>query len=92
MSYKIIISKNFEKRFNKLSDYLKERVKKILIDLENNLLGSSLKGDLSGFYSIHFERNKYRIIYFLNDVHIEIVAVHVGKRTDSFYTELKKKI
>lgn len=92
MIYKIVLSKNFEKKYRKLPTFIQERVKKILLSLEKSLLGDPLKGDLSGFYSIHFEGNKYRLIYFLKDNRIEIVAVHVGKRTECFYDDFRRKL
>lgn len=87
--YEVIISLEFRKCFKKLEKRLQERVKKILNNLEERLIGEALKGDLVGFYSVHFENNKYRLIYFKENSRIEILALHVGKRTNKFYDNFK---
>lgn len=83
--FRVLLSENFHKQFEELETSLQERVKKILRQLETQLKGSPLKGNLKGFYSVHFEGNKYRLIYYRCDNHIEILVVAVGKRDDHFY-------
>ena len=90
--YEVIVSKEFNKSFKKLQKKLQERVRKILKKLEKHLIGIPLKGDLQGFYSVHFERNKYRLIYFKEKDIIQVLVVHVGKRTTNFYEEFKKEL
>ena len=90
--YEVIISLEFKKSFKKLEKKIQDRVRKILEKLQTNLIGEALKGDLQNFYSVHFERNKYRLIYFKQDHRIEILAVHVGKRTNRFYDDFKKEL
>ena len=90
--YKVILSQNFTKEFYKLEKNIQERVRKILKILEVRLLGEPLKGDLKGFYSVHFERNKYRLIYHKEDEKIEVLVLYVGKRTNKFYENFKKQI
>jgi len=88
--YQVILTLHFRKMLAKLDSALQKRVKKVLHNLEDSLVGEQLIGDLKGYYSVHFEHNRYRMIYFKEDDKLEILAVHVGKRTDSFYNELKK--
>jgi len=88
--YEVIISKTFKKKYDKLPQKIKEIAKKILIKLQYELLGEQLKGDLKGIYSIHFDRNHYRILYTKDKNSIKIILLHIGKRTNSFYGTYKK--
>jgi addiction module RelE/StbE family toxin len=88
--YKVVISKTFKKKFDKLPTNIRERAKKLILQLETELIGEALLGDLKGLYSIHFERNKYRIIYTKNKNSIEIILLHIGKRNNSFYDTFRK--
>ncbi len=91
VDYEVKASPEFKEQLHTLEKHLQERVKKILIKLPTrNWRKDALKGDLKGFYSYHFEKNKYRIIYRVEDHIFKILAIHVGKRTDDFYKELKK--
>ncbi|MDD3175900.1 MAG: type II toxin-antitoxin system RelE/ParE family toxin [Candidatus Nanoarchaeia archaeon] len=90
--YEVIISENFKKKFYKLSKPLQERVRKILDKLKYILCGEALKGDLQTFYSVHFENNKYRLIYQKEDHVIRILVLHVGRRKDDFYNKLKQEL
>lgn len=92
IKYKVVVSLEFKKEFYKLPNNLQERVKKILKKLETRLFGDTLQGDLRGFYSVHFERNKYRLIYVKEDNILKLLAVHVGKRTNRFYKEFKEEL
>jgi addiction module RelE/StbE family toxin len=87
--YDIIISKTFKKKFDKLPKIIRDRAKMIINKLHYEIVGEALIGDLKGLYSIHFEKNKYRIIYGKNKS--KIFLVHIGKRTNSFYEKFKKK-
>ena len=88
--YEVILSPLFEKEFRKLENAIQQRVRKILDKLKYNLIGEALKGDLKGFYSVHFENNKYRLIYYKENNRIEVLVVHVGIRTKKFYEEFKR--
>ena len=90
--YKVIVSPEFKKEFYKLSKNIQERVRKILKKLETRPTGSPLKWNLKGFYSVHFKNNHYRLIYVREDKIIKIMALHVGKRTNTFYKEFEKEI
>ena len=89
--YKVVYSELFEKELCSLEKSIQERVRKILIILETRLIGIPLKGDLKGFYSVHFERNRYRLIYTVSKTAIQVLVVHVGKRTERFYADFQKK-
>lgn len=92
MNYKVIVSPEFRKEFYKLPNSIQQRVKKILVKLETRPSGDPLKGELRGFYSVHFNNNHYRLIYLREDRLIKIMAVHVGKRTNDFYKKFKEEI
>ncbi len=88
--YEVIISSEFSKQFYHLPKKIQDRARKILSELEKRLKGYKLKGDLLGFYSVHFERNKYRLIYYKEENTIKILAVQVGLRKKNFYKDFKK--
>jgi len=90
--HKVVLSDSFTKSFYKLEKTIQERVRKILEKLEVVLIGEPLKGDLKGFYSVHFEKNKYRLIYYKEQNNIEVLVLHVGRRTDRFYEDFKKQM
>lgn len=91
-TYEVIVSPEFKKEFYKLSNNIQERVRKILKKLETRPSGSPLKWNLRGFYSVHFNNNHYRLIYVKEDKIIKIMALHVGKRTNTFYKEFENEI
>ena len=88
--YQVILSLEFQKAFYKLPNPIQERVRKIIAKMENKLIGEPLKGDLKDFYSVHFESNRYRLIYYKENNVIKILVLHVGKRTKNFYEEFKR--
>jgi addiction module RelE/StbE family toxin len=92
VQYEVEVSPEFKEEFYELEKYIQERVRKILKKLETNLCGEVLKGDLSGFYAVHFEKNHYRLIYAKEDNILKILAVHVGKRTNDFYQKFKEEL
>ncbi len=91
-NYEVIVSPEFKKEFHKLPKPIQERVRKILKKLEIRPSGSPLKWKLKGFYSVHFNDNHYRLIYMKEDNLIKIMALHVGKRTNTFYKEFENEI
>lgn len=91
-TYEVIVSPEFKKEFYKLPNKIQERVRKILKKLEMRPTGSPLKWNLKGFYSVHFNNNHYRLIYVREDKIIKIMALHVGKRTNTFYKEFEAEM
>jgi len=91
-AYEVLVSPEFKKEFYKLPNTIQMRVRKILKKLETRPSGSPLKWNLKGFYSVHFNRNHYRLIYVKEDKVIKIMALHVGKRTNTFYKEFEAEI
>ncbi len=92
MRYNLVISKTFKKKFDKLPPKIKDRAKKLLEKLQLELIGEPLIGDLKGLCSIHFEKNKYRILYTKNKNSIDVILVHIGKRNNSFYDNFRKNL
>lgn len=91
-TYEVIVSPEFKKEFYKLPSPIQERVRKILKKLESRPTGSPLKWNLKGFYSVHFNNNHYRLIYVKEEKIIKLMALHVGKRTNTFYKEFENEI
>ena len=90
--YKVIISPVCKEEFDALEKKLQDRVRKILEKLRTRLCGEKLQGALKDFWSVHFERNKYRLIYKKDKGVIEILILSIGKKTDNFYENLEKKL
>lgn len=90
--YEVIVSPKFKKEFYKLPKEIQRMARKQLDKLEYNLVGDPLKYELVGFYSIHFFRNKYRVIYSKEDDILKVLAVHIGKRTGDFYKKFKEEL
>ncbi len=91
VNYDVEVSPEFQVHLRKLQKNLQERIKKILGQLPSrNWKKDALTGDLQGFYSHHFEKNRYRIIYRVEDHIFKILAIYVGKRNDNFYKTLKE--
>ena len=91
-TYDVVVSPEFRKEFRKLPNTIQERVRKILKKLETRPTGSPLKWNLKGFYSVHFNSNHYRLIYVREDNLIKIMALYVGKRTNTFYKKFEEEI
>jgi mRNA interferase RelE/StbE len=91
--YEVLVSLEFERELKKLSRDMQEIAKKKLKELETNpRKGDPLKYDLMGFYSLHFHRNKYRIIYTIEENIVKVLALAIGKRTDDFYKHLEEEL
>ena len=87
--YTVVLSLEFKKEFYKLSKQIQKIAKAQLKKLETNpKKGIRLKHELFEFYSLHFFRNKYRIIYTIEEDVVRVLAVHIGKRTKDFYKKL----
>ncbi len=91
-TYEVIVSPDFKKEFYKPPSPIQKRVRKILEKLKTRPTGSPLKWSLKGFYSVHFNKNHYRLIYVKEEKIIKIMALHVGKRTNTFYKEFEDEI
>ena len=71
----------FEDMFGKLDKGIRIKAKKELEKLpERNFKREALSGDLAGFYSHHFYKNNYRIIYKKDDKKFIIYAIWIEKR------------
>jgi mRNA-degrading endonuclease RelE of RelBE toxin-antitoxin system len=91
VEYKIEISPEFKEKFSNLDKGVQDRARKELEKLPTrNHKNNVLKWDLTGFYAQHFWKNKYRIIYIIEDHILKILAIWIGKRNDNFYNDLKK--
>ncbi len=89
----MIVSEEFSKEFYKLPPNVQQIAKKRLKMLEENpFKGEPLKYELLGFYSLHFEGNRYRMIYTIKEDTIEVLALSIGKRVDNFYKKVQELI
>lgn len=93
IKYTVIVSPKFKREFRKLPKEIKEEAKKKLKMLETRpYCGTRLKHKLSDFYSIHFHKNKYRIIYIIEDKIVKILVLAIGKRTKDFYKKFEREL
>lgn len=90
-SYDVEITLKFEEMFDELDKSMRIITKKELENLpKRNFKREALKGDLAGFYSHHFYKNQYRIIYKIDNKKLIIYAVWVEKKHDQKYGDFKK--
>jgi len=71
---RVLLTRRFEKNFNKLDDKTQARIKDAVLKLKDEPeLGKSLTGDLAGEYSLRV--GTYRILYVIqgDDVIVETV-------------------
>jgi len=91
--FSIKVSDNCEKKYHKISkrdNNLRNTVEKILEDLKYNpYLGQKLHVNFNGCRSIHFLKNKYRIVYQIYEDKGEILILEIGHRKNS-YSDLAK--
>ena len=91
VEYDVEISPLFKEELENLDNGIRKMAKKALLSLPNrNHKNHSLKHELVGFYSHHFYKNKYRIIYTIEDHILKILAISIGKRDDKFYDKIKE--
>ena len=90
VKYEVIVSPKFKKEFYKLSKEIQKQARKKLKMLETRpYCGTRLKHKLSDFYSIHFHKNQYRIIYTIEKKIVKVLALAIGKRTKDFYKKVE---
>ena len=82
-----------QKKFHKISkreNNLRHTVEKIIEDLKYNpYLGQKLHVNFNGCRSIHFLKNKYRIVYQIYEDKGELLILEIGHRKDC-YADLAK--
>ncbi len=85
--YSVVLSKNAEKKIDKLYAPVRERIKrwieKNLEGCENpHRLGKPLEGELAGFW--RYRVGDYRIVAEIQDDKIIIFVINVDKRNDIY--------
>ena len=92
----VIATRRFNRDFDNLEDRIKDFVRKIIKGLEygekiKGAFHSPLTGDLKGYTSIHFDENRYRLIYQETKDKLKIFLLSVGKRSngEDFYDKFK---
>ena len=76
IKYEVIISPKFLKEFGRLPREIREEAKKKLKMLETRpYCGTRLRHKLSDFWSIHFHKNKYRIIYTIEEKIVKVLII-----------------
>lgn len=79
MSYVVIFLHEFTKRFRRLPNSMKVRVRQRIVELsENPYLGIRLVGELSGYWKERI--GKYRIIYRIDDAKKTVVMYDIDLR------------
>ena len=93
--FNLIVLEYSQKKFQKLTkrdNKLRNTVEDILNDLRNNpFQGKKLNVNFDGCRSIHFLKNKYRIIYAIFEDKKEILVLEIGHRKDC-YSDLAKAL
>ncbi|MEW6068351.1 MAG: type II toxin-antitoxin system RelE/ParE family toxin [Nitrospirota bacterium] len=99
MAYKIEFIPDAESDFKSLDKSLqREATKKIDALSENPFLGKPLGNkfgiDLTGFYKLYFHKKKYRIVYRILGVYIEVIEIFgIGKRDkEEIYRLVAKRL
>ena len=93
----VVVSPEFRKDFDKLDTDLQNKVREILRSIEygEKIEGVShipLRGDLTGFTSVHFNSNCYRLIYKPMKDKFKVLVLTIGPRGDEgdIYDKLRK--
>ena len=85
MSYEILLIKATQDDYNKLDGTIKKQAKAQLLKLTvspelGQPLGKKMGLDLTGYCSLHFYGNKYRIVYKVDEGKKQVVVVGIGLR------------
>ena len=98
MSYRIALTETAVSALESIKNPItRERiVEKIDLLAEHPALGKPLRGPLSGYRSVRAARNRYRIIYRVEEkkevVLVVAVGIRKGKDRDDIYRELRRFI
>lgn len=94
MSYKIQLLRSAEKDIKQLDKPIRRKIREELLKLSSDpSIGQKLKGNLSIYWSHHFnyDRVDYRIIYEIIEYKLVIEIVMVGSR-ENIYQQLLRRI
>ncbi len=82
MKYKIFVTAEFEKEFQKLDKAIKQRVVAKIKELEGNpKIGKPLRYDLKGLWSLRI--GKYRVIYTIRENEVYLITIKHRKKAYS---------
>jgi len=86
MKFKVILTQESKKDFDRLDGSIKKIVLKKLIQLESNPflgkpLGNKAGIDLTGYYKL-YAAGKIRIVYQVIKQELMIIVISIGKRED----------
>ncbi|WP_456487493.1 type II toxin-antitoxin system RelE family toxin [Candidatus Alkanophaga liquidiphilum] len=83
MTYQVVVSRKFDRRFSNLSREVQDRiVEKLKALQERPELGKPLKGKLRGLRSLRV--GKYRIIYQVDEDSKVVRVITVGRREEVY--------
>lgn len=87
MSYKVVLTERFTKKFEKLDHYTQLMISKWIMKNLNNcdnprLHGKALVGNKKGFW--RYRIGDYRIIASINDKELIIYAMEIGHRKEIY--------
>jgi len=85
MGYDVLLIRAAQDDYNSLDGTIKKQVKAQLRKLTVNPelgrpLGNKMGLDLTGYCSLHFYGNKYRIVYKIDGGKKQVVVVGIGRR------------
>jgi mRNA interferase RelE/StbE len=82
MAYKFAFTPKAKKDFDALDRAVKVQVQKVIDKIESNsdprVFGEKLTGNLAGY--IKYRAGKYRIVAYLQDEVVTVLAIAIGKR------------
>ncbi|AUI88960.1 addiction module toxin RelE (plasmid) [Vibrio azureus] len=82
MTYKLKFDRKAKKAFDKLGEPVKSQFKAKLREVLTNphIVGSALRGRLSGCYKLKLKSSGYRLVYKVEDGELTILVLAIGKR------------
>jgi len=85
MDYEVLLIRAAQQDYDRLDGTIKKQGKTQLGKLKfspelGHLLGKKLEMDLIGYRCLHFYKNKYRIVYKVDEEKRQVIVVGIGRR------------
>ena len=85
MPYEVLLIKDAQQDYNSLDGAIKKQAKTQLGKLKvspelGQPLGKKLEMDLTGYRCLHFYKNKYRIVYKVDEEKRQVIVAGIGRR------------
>lgn len=85
MGYEVLLIRAAQQDYDRLDGTIKKQAKtqlgKLKVSPELGLpLGKKLEMDLTGYRCLHFYKNKYRIVYKVDEEKRQVIVAGIGRR------------